>query len=302
MGATTGLAHVALPAACGELVQGTLDGVRCLVSCPIDRYSIAQVTLQPEPGWEAPADSPKAVSALRAGLAHLGQWEVGGKLRLISDLPRGRGYGSSTADVGATLYALGQALCQAFSPLEVAQLALQVEPSDSTIFPGLAVFDHREGSFHEPLGPAPPLAVILLDPGGKVDTIAFNRLDHRPALRRLAPQHGEAFALLRTGLKRSCWQDVGQAATLSARAHQVILFNPLLEPALKLARDVSALGVCRAHSGTLIGLLLDPARADVAAAMDWVQRQVDVRVANYPLVAGGPRYNVDETTERLIAG
>jgi len=51
MGATTGLAHVALPAACGELVQGTLDGVRCLVSCPIDRYSIAKVTLQPEPGW-----------------------------------------------------------------------------------------------------------------------------------------------------------------------------------------------------------------------------------------------------------
>ncbi len=166
------LASVAVPATCGELVQGTLDGIPCLVSCPIDCYSIAEIHLKPTPGWEVPGDAPKAAAALRAGLAYMGSatsWA--GRLRLLSDLPRGRGYGSSTADIGATLYALGQALGRPIAPEQVAQLAVSVEPSDSTIFPGLALFDHRGGHLHEGLGPAPPLAVVIIDPGGEVDTL-----------------------------------------------------------------------------------------------------------------------------------
>jgi L-threonine kinase len=286
-----GMARVALPATCGELVQGTLDGVPCLVSCPIGRYGVAEVCLRSEPGWKVPPDAPKSVAALRASLAHLGRPEQGGQLRLTSDLPRSRGYGSSTADVGATMYALSQALSQPLTAAEVAWLAVRVEPSDSTLFPGLALFDHRDGSFYQELGPAPPLTVMVLDPGGEVDTLAFNRLDHREALGRLAPQHLEAFTLLREGLKCGDWQTLGEAATLSARAHQAILPNPLLEPALVLARGMGALGICLAHSGTLLGLLLDPARADVAAAAAFVTRHLpdEVAVACYPLVDGGPQ-------------
>jgi len=305
-----GLARVAIPATCGELVQGTLDGMPCLVSCPIARYSVAEVELCQEPGWELPPDAPKAVAALRVALewavssrqpAEGSHWPTAlcqlpsadwnrGRLRLYSDLSRGRGYGSSTADVGATLYALGQALGRPLRPAEAARLAVRIEPTDSTLFPGLALFDHREGRFHEELGPAPPLAVVVLDPGGEVDTLAFNRRDHRDALRRLAPQHREAFALLREGLERGDWQAVGAAATLSACAHQAILPYPLLEPVLALAREVGALGVCRAHSGTLLGLLLDPATSDVAAVTDFVARCLgdEVNVACYPMVDGGP--------------
>jgi L-threonine kinase len=288
--APQGMARVALPATCGELVQGTLDGVPCLVSCPIGRYGVAEVRLRSGPGWDVPSDAPKSAAALRAGLVHLGQPEQGGQLRLTSDLPRSRGYGSSTADVGATIYALGQALGQPLAAAEVARLAVGVEPSDSTLFPGLALFDHRDGSFYQELGPAPPLVVMVLDPGGEVDTLAFNRLDHRAALGRLASQHLEAFTLLREGLKRGDWPALGQAATLSARAHQAILPDPLLEPGLALARALGALGICRAHSGTLLGLLLDPARADVSAAMAFVTRHLsdEVAVNCYPLVDGGP--------------
>jgi L-threonine kinase len=169
-------------------------------------------------------------------------------------------------------------------------LAVGVEPSDSTLFPGLALFDHRSGSFHKDLGPAPLLAVVVLDPGGEVDTLAFNRLDHREALRRLAPQHQQAFTLLLEGLKRGDWQALGEAATLSAQVHQAILPNPLLEPVLALAREVRALGVCRAHSGTLLGVLLDPLHADVPAVTAFVARCLtdQVAVACYPLVDGGP--------------
>lgn len=286
------LATVALPATCGELVQGTLDGIPCLVSCPIDLYSVAQVCLTSTSGWEIPHYAPKAASALRAGLAYLGGAQWGGQLRLFGELPRGRGYGSSTADIGAALFALGQALGKEMAPEAVARLAVGVEPSDSSIFPGLALFDHRGGRFHESWGPAPPLTVVVIDPGGEVDTLAFNRVDRCEVLRRLALQHREAFSLLRQGLERGDWAAVGEAATLSTRLHQSILPSPLLESVLALAEEVRALGVCRAHSGTLLGLLLDPCRVDPFAATAFVSRNLPdtVAVTSYPLVNGGPRY------------
>lgn len=289
--------RVVLPTACGELVQGTLDGVRCLVSCPIDRYAAAKIELTPAPTssdrWNVPADAPKAAAALRLGLARFGNGfaRSAGRLRLISEMPRGRGYATSTADVGATLYALAEALGHPLNAEEAARLAVSVEPSDSTVFPGLTLFAHRDGALQKYLGKAPPLDVIALDPGGAVDTLAFNRLDHGEALRRLAPQHREAFQLLFEGLKRENWHDVGEAATLSSRAHQAILPHPLLEAALGLAGEIGALGVCRAHSGTILGLLLDPRHADTPGAVDFLRRQLpaDIAVTRYRLVGGGPR-------------
>lgn len=286
-----GGATVALPGTCGELAQGTLDGTPCLVSCPIERYSVAEVYVREGAGWKAPPDVPKTVVALRACLAQLGRKDVGGRLRIQSELPRGRGYASSTADIGAALYALGLALQRPLIPVEVARLAVGVEPSDSTLFPGLALWDHRSGSFFQDLGPAPRLTVVVLDPGGEVDTIAFNQIDHREELRRLAPMHREAFGLLVEGLKRGDLRAVGEAATLSARAHRAILPNPLLEPALSLAKEMGALGVCRAHSGTLLGILLD---VDEDILPDVLARVADrlrgsAAVFASPLVGGGPR-------------
>ena len=285
------LGCAALPATCGELVQGLFDGMPCLVSCPIDHYGTATVKLQPEPGWEVPPDAPKAVAALRAGLVYLGEPPGGGWLQLTSDLPRGRGYGSSTADVGATLYALGQGLGRPLAAPEVTRMAVAVEPSDSTIFPGLVLFDHRCGSFHKSLGPAPSLVVIVLDPGGEVDTLAYNREVSPESLRRFTVEHREAFALLEAGLTEHDWALVGKAATLSARTHQAVLFNPLLEAALDACRALGGLGVCRAHSGTILGLLLDPARTPPHESLRRARTMIPqcVEICLRVLVDGGPR-------------
>ena len=280
-----------LPATCGELVQGTLEGVPCLVSCPIGLYSTAQVTIGPELLQETPADAPKAVAALRAGQGFLGHSDAGVGLVLDSPIPRGRGYGSSTADVGASLYALAEASGQTLAPVDAARLAVGVEPSDSTLFPGLTLFDHIRGSFHEHLGQAPGVAVLVIDPGGTVDTIAFNQTDHEAALRTLAGRHHEAFALLRLGLARGDMAAVGQAASLSAQAHQTILFNVLLDRALSIAAEIGSFGVCRAHSGTILGILLPQDQAVAPDTLTYVARRLpaDIALHQYTLVGGGPR-------------
>lgn len=286
-GSTGRIGYAAVPATCGELVQGTLDGIPCLVSCPINVYSVATVRLDQEASWHVPAERSKSVAALQAGLHYLG-WSGGGNLHIVSPLPVGRGYGTSTADLGATLYALGNACGHVFTPPEVAHLAVSIEPSDSTLFPGLTLFAHRGGEFYETLADAPPLWVVVLDPGGEVDTVAFNRCDHRAVLRHLAKEHRRAFDMLRQSLREGDWEMLGAAATLSSRLHQAILPNPWLDDMLKLAKSVRALGVCRAHSGTLLGLLLDAARADVVAVTAYVARRFpSLAVHAHRLIGGG---------------
>jgi L-threonine kinase len=170
----------------------------------------------------------------------------------------------------------------------VARLAVSVEPSDSTLFPGLTLFAHRSGEFYETLADAPPLHVVVLDPGGEVDTVAFNRCDHRAILQRLAKEHRQTFDMLRQSLRDSDWEMLGEAASLSSRLHQAILPNPWLDDVLKLARSVSALGVCRAHSGTLLGLLMDTVTTDVAAVTAYIARRFpSLAVHVHRLTSGG---------------
>ena len=74
-------------------------------------------------------------------------------------------------------------------------------------------------------------------------------------------------------------------------AHQALLPNPLLAPAVELCRDVGALGVCRAHSGTLLGLLLDQQQLDVTRALEYARGVLpaSITLARQAMVGGGPR-------------
>lgn len=283
------LISASIPGTCGELVQGTLDGTPCLVSCPIARYARAEVILTEGEGVNV--YPPARTKTRRAVEAATAAWDVSARVtvHLQDDLPLGRGYGSSTADIGAALYALAQATGCVPEPQEIARIAVGIEPTDSTLFPGFVLFGHRDGSLCEPLGKAPPLVVIVLDPGGQVDTLIFNQGDHRAGLKRLARRHREAFDLLRDGLRRSDGEAVGKATTLSAETHQSVLFSPLLEPAKRWAQKVGALGICRAHSGTLLGILLDPIHHAVDDVLAYLRPCVPdgVALAAYPLVNGG---------------
>ncbi len=284
-------ATIKLPLTCGELVQGTYRGTPSLVSCPIHRYHRVELSLQKGADWTFPINAPKTRRAFRNGLVIRKAQEWGGTLALHAPAPVQRGYGTSTADIGAALYALGEALGQPFGAAEAADVAVKIEPSDSTLFPGLTVFDHRNATYHEHWGETPPLAVIVFDPGGGVDTLAFNRRDFSQELKKLHSQHRDAFQLLKEGLANKDWQALGQAATLSARAHQEILHNPALDHVQKLGEEIHALGLCRAHSGTLLGLLLDPTQIDISTATDHISQHLSAEghITRSMMVGGGPR-------------
>jgi L-threonine kinase len=250
-----------MPGTCGELVQGMLDGRHFLVSCPIDLYSRVTVELREEPGLEAPADAPKAAAALGAALRFFGAPDQGARLTIDSALPRSKGMGSSTADVAGAIYATAAALGCEIAPAEVARLCLGIEPTDGSLFPHIALFDHRHGSLYEELGPAPPMGVVVLDLGGEVDTLAYNAVDRTSLLRRLSARAEQALALVREGIHKDDLERIGLGATLSARAHQEVLPKPPLESIIAAARRLGAVGVNAGHSGTVVGVLFPPGGA-----------------------------------------
>jgi len=61
-----------------------------------------------------------------------------------------------------------------------------------------------------------------------------------------------------------------------------------------MAESVSALGICRAHGGSLLGLLLDPVKVDVDEINRYARSRFPekIKISITSLVAGGPRFGM----------
>ncbi len=150
---------VRVPGSCGELVQGIIDGVRLHVSCPVDRY--ARATWRPGSRRAGQGEKVRrALAAAGASPAFLAG------LTMASELPRGIGMASSTADIGAAVglwLAMGRGTADAAT---VARAALAVEPTDGVLFGGVVLFDHRRGTVLERWGSPPPIELVAVEAGG----------------------------------------------------------------------------------------------------------------------------------------
>lgn len=249
--------------------------------------------------WPPQDSTAKARRAAGAALELLGWGGVPFTLEVECPLPHSKGFGTSTADVVGAIVAAAEAAGARLNPVEIARLAVAVEPSDGTMFPGLALFDHREAGRWELLGPSPPLRVVVLEFEGLVDTLEYNARLDLDYLRSMESAHREAVELLRQGLRLRRPELIGLAATTSAVINQRVLPKPHLERVIDLAAQFHALGVCAAHSGTALGVLFDPGELQGAQGLleaarhrldqlrdGWVSRMVDggARV----LSSGGP--------------
>jgi L-threonine kinase len=294
-------ATVLMPGTCGELVQGMSSDSHFLVSCPIDILSRVTVELRESPEIKASTQASKSVAALQLVLNKFGYKNMGAAIYIQSDLPSGKGMGSSTADVAGTVYAAAAALNQAIPAEEVARICVSIEPTDSSIFPGVALFDHRNGNRYEWLGPAPELDILVLDLGGEVDTLSYNALDRTADLRSLSLTSMRALQLVREGLNCGDIEKIGAGATLSARAHQKILPKPPLENIIAIGSPMGAVGVDVGHSGTVIGVLFPRHSAPLRAFGELMEISGAVSGRWCSMVNGGPRY-ADERLETKQTG
>ncbi|WP_100444528.1 GHMP family kinase ATP-binding protein [Glycomyces xiaoerkulensis] len=259
----------------GEILQGAFrvagEEVRALITLPMpDKTAEATVRILPEPGKiSVPAGKTKAAAAARLTLGHLGL-DSGCEISLRNDIPASLGMGSSTADVVATIRAVGDSVGQRLPGAVVARLAVEAETAaDSIMYPGsVPLFAHREGRILETLGPElPPLLVL----GFKLDVAGIDTLEMRPAryTREEKARLGVLLAAARHAIGTGDPVLLGKVASASAAVNQRFIERPLLPELTRLARRAGAVGVQIAHSGSVAGVLFDarePLRAAGAAS------------------------------------
>ncbi len=300
-GDAIGTATVSAPGTCGELVQGMTRGSHFLVTCPINQFASATATLR-LPKSEQPADDvegidhlPKTKQAVAKALSKLspqiGACGLIASVSVTSPIPPGKGMGSSSADITAAVGAVGVAAGRPFSPESIAAIALSVEPTDGVMFPGIALFDHRRGAICELLGPPPPMEIIVVDAGGVVDTLDFNRTDRTARWAEITPQTEAALELTREGIRRGDAQLVGRGATISAQAGHRSEAARWVQRAAAFAEEHNAAGINVAHSGTVVGILLDARqRRGKPVYLRAAQAFADAEsVRHYRIIGGGVR-------------
>lgn len=241
---------VAVPATCGELVQGVEPRIGpLLVSLPVDRAGHTRVSLTAEGPLRVHPRRPRADRALRLAVDRVG-WRGGALVELDESIPVGRGWGSSTVDVAGVLIGVAAAAGLPITRADLLRCMAEVEPSDGSPLPGLWAVDHVGGRAILRLGSGLDAWVAAVDQGRPVDTVGLHAAcGPGPAL------PAGTVARLATAVRSGDLATVGALACRSAVANQERLPNPALPAVLAAATAVGAAGVVVAHSGSLAAVL-----------------------------------------------
>lgn len=243
----------------GELLQGALPGHDrdFLVTLPITRWSTARITLVPEAGElrVAPEHKLKSLRVANSVLACHGRAE-GGALTVTSQLPEGKGMASSSADLVATIRAVGRALDHPLTPRAIEAFLRMVEPTDGLMYADIVAYYHRRVRLCRALAPPPPLTIVAVDEGGQIDTVRFNAA--RPTIgARERREYQRLLDRLAVALSRGDMAAVGDVASRSAQLNQSRCHKRFLDRMVDISAFVRGLGVVVAHSGTVLGILID---------------------------------------------
>lgn len=244
---------VKMPGTCGELAQGFFRGEPILITCPIEKFSTVVVSDE-FAGVEGLGSKSRAMLENVLKLFGVRDFKFG--VRLTSELPRGKGMASSSADIAAVAQAVALSLEKNFSPEELARLCTQLEPTDGIFFDGVVAMNPLTGRLVKKIHAQEKFLIAVFDYGGAVDTLAFNRRSDF-----VFPALGDVidFALTEK----------------SALANQKILPKRGLRELIKFAKDVGAVAVNVAHSGTVAGIFFHADDTHVNEKISVISKRFD---------------------------
>ncbi|CNH99982.1 GHMP family kinase ATP-binding protein [Yersinia pekkanenii] len=286
------MAEARCPASCGELIQGWILGGEKLISCPINWFSTVSVT----DGVADRHERPRMRQMLAAVLAYFGQPTDSARglhIRFDSTIPVEKGLASSTADIAATALATARHLGETLNESALAALCVSLEPTDSTLFQHLTLFDHQTAATQIAYDWQPAVDILLLESPQRLNTEEYHRRNRQPALLAGSASLERAWQLFTQAAEHHDYSLLGQATTLSAQASQHLLVKPDFMALLQLVEDLDLYGLNVAHSGSVVGLLLDRQRHDVEKIY-WQLQQRNI-TRHYPhqhlltMVPGGVR-------------
>ena len=213
-------AHHSIASVC-SLPRGAAGGQDFLVNCPVDLHAqaIAWPGTQAGPSLHHAELHGKVmqVAQVVSGICGI---KLHHELRIDSSIPRGKGMASSTADLTAAVEALRRSCDVSLTDEQLARVLTAVKPSDCVHFPGIAHVNHLNGDLLDMM-PAPRgMRVLVLDCGGEVDTVRFDRERARAVYRRNQPAIRAALHLVELGLLQS-------AASLAQESSNTVIVKSM---------------------------------------------------------------------------
>ncbi len=295
---------VKVPGSCGELWQGVLDETHLLITCPVNIYSYIEVNIdESNSRVKAMDDKYKSCEAMRKVLDYFGMHKYGGEIHINSEIPQEKGMSSSTSDIIGTCIGTAEALDREITPLEIAGIAVSIEPTDGLMFKDMLAFDHISGAIREYIGPPPEMDILIVDLGGRVNTLEFNSRRNE-ILKKFnnALELREAYELVKEGIRKKDIHMVGKGATMSAEFNQKILHKRELTDIMKIADELGACGINTAHSGTVVGILFSPGQVDMQTVIYKIEKRFKAKFTFYitKLVNGGGELVETSARRQLI--
>lgn len=246
------ITHAQCPASCGELLLGWFKNEEKLISCPVDKYNKIQIVAGTPDRYESEPMRQALLETLRYFNVNE---EIASKLRLAiqSGIPIGRGMGSRSATIYATIQATARWMNIELTIDELVDIATNVEPVNSTAFSSLTLFSYLTGESYSSPGNSPLMDVLILECS---QPRYHQRLRLTPSY---SDEHETNIAHLR--LQTGCMQQdpfiVGEASTLSAITSHRQTAWPEFNKLLKLVEQQNYHGLCLSHYGNIISILFD---------------------------------------------
>ncbi|MDQ0201149.1 GHMP family kinase ATP-binding protein [Neobacillus ginsengisoli] len=263
----------------GELVQGVIGERPFLITLPISSLRSEAIFI-PDPTVSEIAVLDSKVKALKAGELLVQQFGLkhGGLLDIRSNIPAGKGMASSSADIVAAMKAIAHSYSLPLTKEMISTIAAKIEPTDGVMYDEVVAYDYIQGELMEIFGTLPSFILVGIDLGGEVNTIEFNQFP-KAYDRHEQKQFLEAYEWVKEGFRKKDLSCICKAATISARVNQKIVPSPFFNEFEKLAHVCQG-GIVVAHSGTVMGILIDrniPNRNEVVLHLS---RQMSVMIKN----------------------
>lgn len=246
------------PGSCGEFIQGMIKDKEYLVSYAVNMYSRADIYETTKNISRGPFKSRRALEKV---FEHFGLTKDDTKnisLRIKSNIPLGKGMASSTADIGATIRATLSFLNKDIQDEEISKIAATIEPTDSIYMKDNCIFDPLKGEIFKKLGYIDGIKILALEPDERLNT-QYIRKRQDYFIKKKANEENlkYAFDILEKGFDNKDLSLVGKAATISSILNENIHKKEGLSEIIKISEDYGAYGVNIAHSGTVVGIILD---------------------------------------------
>lgn len=240
------------PGSCGELIQGNIQGMDMLLSFPVDLFTTVRLYECKNPKNRHRFSKS---SALLSNL--LERWGYGWldgqlDLEIRSDIPQGKGFASSTADLCGVYISLLKLLGREYDTREAAEEFIRIEPTDSIIFREMTLFDYKEGKRSSSIGQYRKFSILAFEGSRIVDTQEFNRRK-LPSLGCLDDVMPQVMLAAQSGNIR----ELAGTASMSIERNMGRVNYEVYGAVEELRRKTGGLGIVGGHSGDLLGIMYD---------------------------------------------